>query len=292
VLRSVDGQTARDIVELCGPTVRSRPRTRRGTQPVPTQRTTPTINGGTVPRDPTEHWGESALSAHRAAARITGALFIIALVASPLSLVFLGSLDSSDYLTKISENQGQVAVGVLLLFIAAFASAGIALSLYPVLRKHREGLALGAVGFRLIEGMFYALGAVSALLLLTLSQEFVKTGAGDPAYFHASGTLLKAADDWTGLAGVFAFYLGGLMYYCAFYQTRLVPRWLAAWGVGAVTLGFVAAVLVLFGATHSMSTVQVVLNLPIAANELVLAIWLIVKGFRPSPAATGVAELT
>jgi hypothetical protein len=231
------------------------------------------------------------LSTHRTTARIAGALLIIALVASPLSLVFLGSLDDSDYLTKISENEGMVAVGALLLFVAAFASAGIALSLYPVLRKYREGLAVGAVGFRIIEGMFYALGAVSALLLLTLSQEFVKSGAGDPAYFHAAGTVLHGLDDWTGLAGVLAFYVGGLMYYCAFYQTRLVPRWLAAWGVGAVILGFVAAMLVLFGATGSMSTVQVVLNLPIAANELVLAVWLIVKGFRLPPVAAASAEL-
>ncbi len=232
------------------------------------------------------------MNTYRGTARVAGALFLIALIASPLSIVFLGSLDGTDYLTKISEHQGQVTAGVLLLFIAAFACAGIAVSLYPVLRRFREGLAIGAVAFRVIEGMLYLLGAVSVLLLLKLSQEFVKTGAGDPGYFHTSGTLLKAAHDWTGLTAVLAFYLGGLMYYCVFYQTRLVPRWLAAWGVGAVTLGTVAAMLVLFDVVGSMSTVQVVLNLPIGANEIVLAIWLIVKGFRMPPVATGSAELT
>lgn len=223
---------------------------------------------------------------HRSIARITGALFIVATVTVLASSAFLGSASSEDYLTKMADNQGQVAAGVLLRFIAAFASAAIAISLYPILRRYRQGLALGAVGFRVIEATFYTLGAVSVLLLLTLSQEFAKTGAGDPAYFSQSGTLLKAFDDWAGLAAVFAFYVGGLLYYCAFYQTRLVPRWLSAWGIGAVILGAVAAMLILFGATKSMSTPQIVLNIPIGLQEIVLAVWLIVKGFNQSVLAS------
>jgi len=219
---------------------------------------------------------------HRSIARITGVLFIVATAASLLSTAFLKSVGDQDYLTKIAANQGQVAAGVLVRFIAAFASAAIAISLYPVLRRYRQGLALGAVGFRIIEGTFYALGAVSVLLLLTLSQEFVKSGAGNPAYFSQSGTLLKALDDWAGLAGVFAFYVGGLLYYRIFYQARLVPRWLSAWGVGGVVLGAAAALLILFGATETMSTTQIVLNVPIGLQEMVLAVWLIVKGFNRS----------
>jgi hypothetical protein len=227
----------------------------------------------------------------RGTARITGALFIVATAASLLSVAFLGSVSSSDYLANVAANEGQVAMGVLIRFIAAFASAAIAISLYPVLRRYRRGLALGAVGFRIIEGTFYALGAVSVLLLLTLSQEFVKTGAADPGYFHTSGTMLKALDDWAGLAGVLAFYVGGLLYYCVFYQTRLVPRWLAAWGVVGVVSGAVAALLILFGVTGSMSTAQIVLNIPIGLQEMVLAVWLIIKGFRAVPIASASAEL-
>ncbi len=219
---------------------------------------------------------------YRSIARVSGVLFIIATAASLLSIAFLGSVGSPDYLTNIAANEGQVTVGVLIRFIAAFASAAIAMSLYPVLRRYRQGLALGAVGFRVIEGTFYTLGAVSVLLLLTLSQEFVKTGAGDPAYFNQSGTLLKALDDWAGLAGIFAFYVGGLLYYRVFYQTRLVPRWLAAWGIGGVILGAAAALLVLFGVTSSMSPVQMALNAPIGLQEMVLAVWLIAKGFNTS----------
>ncbi len=232
------------------------------------------------------------MSTNRTTARVAGVLFIIATAANLLSIVFLGSLDDSDYLTKISENGGQVALGVFLLIIAAFASAAIALSLYPVLKRYREGLAIGAVGFRIIEGLLYTLGAVSVLLLLTLSREFVKAAAPDSAYFGTLGTLLKAVRDWAGLAGILAFYPGALMYYFIFYKSRIVPRWLSGWGAAGAVLGLVAAMLVLFQVAGSMSTPQVVLNVPIGIQEMVFAVWLIVKGFRPSPGATGPAELS
>ncbi len=224
----------------------------------------------------------STVAQDRRIARTAGALFIIATAASLLSTAFLGSVGNSDYLSSVAANGSQVALGVLIRFVAAFASASIAIALYPVLRRYRKGLALGAVGFRVIEATFYTLGAVSVLLLLTVSQEFVKTGAADPGYFSTSGTLLKALDDWAGLAAVFAFYVGGLLYYRVFFQTRLVPRWLSAWGIGAVILGAVAALLVLFGAIETMSTTQIVLNIPIGLQEMVLAVWLIAKGFRTS----------
>ncbi|OFW56062.1 MAG: hypothetical protein A2133_12450 [Actinobacteria bacterium RBG_16_64_13] len=129
---------------------------------------------------------DHASSTHLGTARIAGALFIIATAATLLSLAFLGSVGSPEYLTKIAENEGQVALGVLFRLIAAFASAAIAISLYPVLRRYRQGLALGAVGFRVIEGVFYALGTVSVLLLLTLSQEF---GYPDRSAGNGSGCL-------------------------------------------------------------------------------------------------------
>ncbi len=231
------------------------------------------------------------MNSNKKTARIAGALLIIATVASILSLPFLEPINASNYLVSVSANGNQVTIGALLAFIAAAASASIAISLYPILRKYNEGLALGAVGFRLIEGVFYIVGVMCLLLLLTLSQEFVKAGAPDTSYFQTLGVLLLAGYHWVGNVGsLLAFCLGALMYYYIFYQTRLVPRWLSGWGLVGATLCMVAGMLVMFRLIGPMSTFQVVLALPIAVQEMVLAVWLIVKGFNSSAIASGSAK--
>lgn len=220
-------------------------------------------------------------------ARIAGVLFIVATLAALLSSPFLTSVNSQTYLVDISANATRVAAGAFLAFIAAVASASIAISMYPILKRYNEGLALGAVGFRLIEAVFYIVGAVGLLSLLTLSQDFVKAGAPASSYFQILGASMLAGYHWSGnVASLLAFSLGALMYYCIFYQTRLVPRWLSGWGLVAAILCMVAGVLVMFSLIGPLSTSQIVLALPVAVQEMVLAVWLIFKGFNPSVVAS------
>ena len=227
------------------------------------------------------------MDSNRKTARIVGVLFIIGTVAGILSVVFSGSiLDAPDYLIKVSANESQVIIGALFVLIMAFACTGIAIWLYPVIRKHNEALALGSVGFRLIEGVFHLVGVISLLSLLTLSQEYVKAGAPDASYFQTSGTLLLAARDWAGVLGSFAFILGALMYYYVFYQSKLIPRWLSVWGLIGVPFWVAEILLSMFGFVDPFSTTVILLDLPIAVNEMVLAVWLIVKGFNPSAIAS------
>ncbi len=230
------------------------------------------------------------MNSDRKAAIIVGALFITATVASLLSTGFTGSiLDVPDYLIKISANGNQVIMGALFQFIAAIASASIAIWLYPILKKYDEGLALGAVGFRLIEGVFYIVAAIGLLSLFTLSQEFVKAGTPDASYFQTLGTLILAVRNWSGFVfSVTAFNLGALAYYYIFYRSKLIPRWLSGWGLlGAVLLLSVALLALFSGEPFSISGVTILLVLPIAVQEMVLAVWLIVKGFNPSAIASG-----
>jgi hypothetical protein len=232
------------------------------------------------------------MNRNRKIAIIAGVLFIIATVASVLGTLFSKPiLDATDYLIKISANENRIAIGALFKFIAAAASAGIAISLYPILKKYNQGLALGAVGFRIIEGMLGIAGVICLLLLTTLSQEFVKAGSPDSSYFQTSGVLIVAGRDWMGnVAGLLAFGLGALMYYYIFFQTKLVPRWLSGWGLIGIILIIVVSMLVMFRVIGPMSTTQVVLAVPIGLQEMVLAVWLIVKGFNPSVIASGSAE--
>ncbi len=228
------------------------------------------------------------MTSDRTTARVAGALFIVATAASILSLPFLGSINASNYLVSVSSNRDQVATGALLAFIAAAASASIAISLYPVLRRYGEGLALGAVGFRLVEGVFYIAGVLVLLSLVTLSQEFVKAGTPDSSYFQTLGALLLAGYHWAGNVGsLLAFSIGALIYYYVFYRTKLVPRWLSAWGLLGAVMCMVAGTLVMLGLIGPMSTPQVILALPIAVQEMALAVWLIARGFSSSVIASG-----
>ena len=227
------------------------------------------------------------MNTYRKNAIIVGILFIIATVAAVLGKVvfYQPILDSPDYLTAISANGNQVTTGAILALIAAFACAGIAIWLYPALKKYNAALALGSVGLRVIEGVLYVGSVIGLLSLLTLSQEYVKAGAQEASIFQASGSLLLAMREWAGQLAVIAFTLGGMMYYTVFFQSKLIPRWLAGWGLIAVALSLTSALLSLFGQLVPFSPVSVVLNLPIGVQEMVLAVWLIVKGFNPSEVA-------
>jgi hypothetical protein len=136
------------------------------------------------------------------------------------------------------------------------------------------------VAFRVMEAVFYIASLVGLLFLVTISREAVTAGASGASFFEQSAALLTAGRDWLGfVAGVLFFGLGALMYYWLLFRSALVPRWLSGWGIVGATLTMVVAVLVLFDLVRPLSTVHVVLNLPLAVQEIVLAVWLIAKGF-------------
>ena len=232
--------------------------------------------------------GENSMSqeiarAYRNNAISAGVLFIIADLVAFAGFPFLAPMNDTNYLVSVSTNGGLVATGALLVFMGGAAAIGIAISLYPVLRKYNEGLALGAVGFRIVEGLFYFVGVTCLLLLITLSQQFVNAGAPVASYFQTLGVLVVSGYRWAiNVVALLAFSIGCFLYYIIFYRTKLVPRWLSGWGVVASTLTILSALLAMFGLIDRFSTAQVVLNLPILPQELVLGVWLIVKGFNPS----------
>ena len=224
------------------------------------------------------------MNSTRKIAVITGVIFIIATFAGMLATPLLPDLTGTDYLTQFSSHPNQVAGGVLLWIISAFTSVGIAIAMYPVLKERNAGLALGSVIFRTIEAAFYLVGKVSLLSLLTLSQQFTTAGDADRTSLQAIGNLLVSVYDHAGLLAVFAFCLGAFMYYYLFFQSRLIPRWLSGFGVVAIILISTACVLALF--SGNLITSYIPLVAPIAVQEMVLAVWLIVKGFNPSVIAS------
>lgn len=232
------------------------------------------------------------MNSNRMYAVIVGVLFIIGTVTGTIAAI-IGKpiLDAPDYLTNISTNESQIIIKAFLVFLMGVACAGIGLALYPILKIYSTGLAIGVVGFRVAEGIFEILSGVSTIGLLALSQEFVKASAPDATYFQAIGAIIKAGDAWLSNGAMLLLWcIGALMYYAVFYQYRLVPRWLSAWGLVGIALVTVGSVLVMLHVIPGFGNVQTLLNLPIFPQEMVLAVWLIVKGFNPFTVASRSAK--
>jgi hypothetical protein len=224
---------------------------------------------------------------YRKLAISAGILFIIYTSLDVLSFLFLGPVNSTNYLVSVSENASLVGAGAFLLLVGGACASGIAISLYPVLKKFNATLALGAVGFRISEGVLRFVSVCILLSIITLSQLFGKAGAPESSYFQTLGELLLAARGWVSHVGaLLAFSIGCTLYYIIFYQTKLVPRWISVWGLIFGILGIVSCALVSIGLIAPFSTVQVVMLIPMLPQEIVLAVWLIVKGFNPSAIAS------
>ncbi len=224
---------------------------------------------------------------YRKLAISAGVLFVIADIAGFLTFAFLGFLNNPDYLIKVTENRNQVAIGALLVLIMELACSGIAIWLYPALKKYNEALALWSVGLRIIESVLGIVSAIGLLALLPLSQEFIKAGTPDASYFQTLGILIQTVRGWTtDIFGLFAWGLGALLYNYIFFQTKLIPRWLSGWGIVAIPVHLASCLLVIFAVIGSSSPMQVFLLVPSGLQELILAIWLIVKGFNPSAIAS------
>jgi len=222
---------------------------------------------------------EQPMNKHRNTARIAGVFFLIAMVASLAGGIWLESiLTAPDYLVTLSDNSTQVILGVLLEIINCLAVVGIAVTLYTVLKEINEPTALGYVSFRVIEVVILLFAAITPLLLVTLSQEYLASGDLQASYFETLGALLMDGRELlTGLLTPIIFSIGALLLYYLFYRSKLVPRFLSVWGFIAIAALLPWNMLEAFG--YSISA-GMVFGLPIILNEITLGIWLIVKGFN------------
>ena len=238
---------------------------------------------------------QSPLGTYRKTAVIVGILFIIGSVSGILSGVVTAPIRAgSTYPLNISASETQWISGTLFVMLMGLSLAMMPVLLYPIFKKHNEVLAFGAVLFRgAIEAISYAFMVISMLLLLTVSEIYGATGAADASNLQTLGAMLTAAKDWTEMWGAIIFSIGGLMIYALFYQTRLVPRWLSGWGFIGGVLYIVANVVSMFSPLHIAPSIGIGIGLllvPTAIQEMVFAVWLIVKGFNPSPIAVGSAK--
>lgn len=224
---------------------------------------------------------------YRSTAVIVGVLFIIGTVAGISSGIVTGPvLGASDYLATVAANESSIVLGALLVLVMGFPLAMIPVMMFPIFRKYNEPLALGAVVFRgVLEAVTYMVLATCWLLLIPVSQGFVNAGAADAVTFQAMGTFVTQAGYWTEHILALVFTIGALMLYWLFFKTRLIPRWLALWGFIGAILYFAAPIINMFDPQHPALSLGVQwgnLMAPLAIQEMVFALWMIIKGFNPS----------
>ncbi|MFN8630924.1 MAG: DUF4386 domain-containing protein [Chloroflexota bacterium] len=227
------------------------------------------------------------MHAHRRSALAAGILFIAAtvlgLAGSAVMRPLLG--EPLDF-ARIASDPTAIFAGFLLKLVGYAACPAIALAMYPVLRAHGQAAALGSVVFRTLETVFYMAAASGALVVVFLARATTDGTTADQDFARAAGSLLLATMDWIGFGVAVPFFaLGALLYYVPMYRASLVPRWLSGWGILAAILALAASALVLVQAIAPMSPLHLVLNFAIFIQEMVLAVWLMARGFAVEPAA-------
>jgi hypothetical protein len=221
----------------------------------------------------------------RKTATIVGALYIIGTLAGVMSVAFTSAtLSAPDYLGQIPSSANQIILGALSVLVMGFALAMVPVYLFPIFKKQNEALALGYVVLRGgVETVTYIITAISFLLLLPVSRGYVQGGPEAAANFKALGAVLQGVTHLpvTG----FVFSLGALIVYYLLYRSKLIPRWISVWGFIAIALHLATCVLIVFGLQSDSSGVNTLMNMPIFFQEMVMAVWLIAKGFTPSALA-------
>jgi len=220
-----------------------------------------------------EATGKTGMHADRMEAALIGVLYIIGTIGMVLSAIVTNAvLSGSAYLAEVAVQPNQVAVGALVLLLAGFALALVPVVFWPVGKRYNETLAMGYVVFRgAIEGVIYIVGALCWLLLIALTKE---PDAGPLASFvRTTQTVI-----WDQLVAI-PFVLGAVMFYVLLYRSRLVPHWLSTWGLVGAALYIVAPLGSMFELSLGF------LMAPLGLQEMVMAVWLIAKGFNPSAIA-------
>lgn len=220
------------------------------------------------------------MNSNKKTAATVGAFFLIAMVASLLGGGLVESVISAPNHLVTSENETLLIVGMLLELVNAIAVVGIASLMFPIMKRYNETMAVGYVGFRIVEAVFCSMIVIAPLSLMTLSREYLKAGISD-VQFQAAGILAIAErSSVANLLILIFFCLGAFLLYSLLYQSKLLPRFISVWGLVAVVLVLIINLLSL--KLEIGMGISMIFALPIILNEIFMGIWLIVKGFNPS----------
>jgi len=228
----------------------------------------------------------------RKTALVAGIFYLITFISIPTLALYRPVKNHRDWILS-SGGHTAVLVGGLLEVIVALACIGTAVTLYPVVKRQNEASALGFAAARVLEASIIFTGVISLLSLVTLRQDLGGADGADAASLVTTGASHVAVYNWTFLLGqtlmpgINALLLGSLMY-----RSRLVPRVIPVMGLIGAPLLIASVIATMFTQNSSLTGLAQLPVIPVAAWELSLGVWLVVKGFRPSPITTEMAAAT
>ncbi len=227
-------------------------------------------------------------NSHRKIARIVGMLFLAGMIIGMAGhILMMVILAAPDPLANVAANSMLLAVAAILMLLPCAWDAAHGVVMFPVLKKHSEGLAVGYLAFRIIDAVFLAISVVFVLLQITLSSEYVKAGASDTSNLQALSTLSVEGNLYAYNIAMSFLGVAGLILCYTFYRTKLVPRFVAGWGLVGYAVILTGCVLEILG--FGLTSMHVI---PGGLWEVFIGVWLITKGFSSSaklsqPASTG-----
>jgi len=214
--------------------------------------------------------------------KIVGALFLIVMITYTIGSVLLDPIiNAPDYLANIAVNKNKVLIGVLFELINGIAYIGIAILVFPILKRCNEGLALGYVSFRIVEFVMQIISDLSPLLLTVISNDYITAGTLETSSFHGLGTFLTAQRYWANQMVFLAYGLGAFIFYYLAHKLKLIPRFLSIWGLIGTPLVLMNVLLEIGGLNPGL-----ILGMQMGLNEIILGIWLVARGFNSFEIAT------
>ncbi len=211
---------------------------------------------------------------------IVGALFIITMIAGMIDAYFVAPILKTP-LSDIYPNDFRVITGSFLILIMSVGIVGIAVALYPVLKRHSEIIAITYVSFRVIECVLLIVGAIVYLYLIVLSQKFINAGTPDASYFQTLCALAISMRYVSYQVAMIILGFGSLFLCYLLFQSKLVPRFLSVWGFIGYVFLFASGLLDVFGVVDTVHGAGAMLYIPGGLWEFIaFPIWLFLKGFN------------
>ena len=219
------------------------------------------------------------MNAHKIEARTFGIFFIMAFVSYGVGTGLVESIiNAPDPLANIYGNKPQFIFGIILMgLIHSIVNIGLAVIMFPILKPTNRNLAYGYFSAAIVATTVLIIGAIFLLLLLPLSDEYVKGVSGSIAHFELITSILKKGGFFAYQIGMAIWGIGGLLFCVLLYKSKLVPRWLTVWGLIGYVIFISGTIAELYGLP-----IGVQLSLPGGLFEIVLSVWLIIKGFSIS----------